>query len=180
MTTPMIEVASEADILEAWRETAIGDLLRYHCLGGALRPYERAEILIAMCMDHRKSLRIPENFAYVLRTGAGNLRRVEFKVSFAVAVGGVEAIALIAHSDCRMVGLASRRDAFVAGLVEHGGWPRDEAERHFDLHAPSFGIEGAASFVRQEAARLRVRFPKVAVAPLYYTVEDGRLHQLTG
>lgn len=59
-------------------------------------------------MDHRVRLRIPENFAYILPTGGGNLRHSEFKVSFAIAVGGVRAIALIGHSYCGMAGVAAR------------------------------------------------------------------------
>jgi carbonic anhydrase len=174
----ILPVRREEDILPAWRATPIGDLLRYHDLGAPHREYQRAALLIGMCMDHRAALRIPERFAYVLRAGGANLRRAEFKVSFAIAVGGVRHACLIGHSDCGMVGLPARRAAFVAGLVENAGWSAEEAERHFDLHAPEFGIDDAAAFVRVEAARLRARYPKVLVAPLFYTVEDGLLHQV--
>ena len=34
-----------------------------------------------MCMDNRKQLRLPDNFAYILRTGGGNIRYSEFKIS---------------------------------------------------------------------------------------------------
>lgn len=131
-----------------------------------------------MCMDNRKVLRIPDNFAYILRTGGANLGRIEFKVSFAVAVGGVRSICLIGHSDCGMVNLRSKREESVDGLVRHGGWNREEAGRHFDRHASEFEIGSAVDFVRREAARLRKRYPNVTVAPLYYTVEDGLLHQV--
>lgn len=171
-------VSKEADILPAFRGTPVADLLRYHNLGAAHREYERAELLIGMCMDNRKVLRIPDNFAYILRTGGGNLEHLEFKVSFAVAVGGVGAMCLIGHNDCGMVNLSAKRQAFVDGLVQNGGWTAEEASRHFDRHGAGFEIHDAADFVRSEAVRLRLRYPKIVVAPLFYTVEDGLLHHV--
>jgi len=178
MTDLLISVSKETDVLPLWRETPVGELLRYHNLRIPHREYRRAEILIGMCMDNRNMLRIPDNFAYILRAGGANLGRMEFKVSFAVAVGGVRAICLIGHSDCGMVGLASRRQAFIDGLVQNGGWTTDEAAAHFDRHVLEFGISDAADFVRKKAAMLRQRYPRVVVAPLFYTVEDGLLHQV--
>ncbi len=60
-------------------------------------------------MDNRKQLNIPNNFAYILRTGGGNLRYSEFKISYAIAVGGVKALALIGHNRCGMVNLMNKR-----------------------------------------------------------------------
>jgi len=174
----LILTRHEQDILPAWRQTPVGDLLRYHNFGVRHREHLRAEILVGMCMDNRQQLRIPINFAFILRAGAANLRRMEFKVSFAIAVGGVRAIGLIGHSDCGMVGLASRRQAFVDGLVGNGGWTAEEAGMHFDRNVPEFGISDAAGFVHTEAARLRGRYPGVVVAPLFYDVADGLLHQV--
>lgn len=174
----LISVSREEDILPAWRETPAGDLLRYHNLRAPHREYRRAELLIGMCMDSRKTLRVPKNFAYVLRSGAANLRRLDFNVSFAVAVGDVRAICLIGHDDCGMVGLSSRRQAFIDGLVRNGGWSPEDAAEHFDRHAAEFEIDDAARFVRREAQRLRLRYPRLPVVPLYYTVEDGLLHQI--
>ena len=171
-------VNCEADIDVRWRETPIGDLLRYHNLGVRLRSYERAELLVAMCMDNRKSLRLPDNFAYILRAGAGNLRRMQFKFSFAIAIGGVTAIAIIGHSDCGMNRLSERRSPFIAGLVQHGGWEAAAAERHFDEHVGEFQIADTIAFAEDEAARLRLVYPKITVAPLFFTIEDSRLHQL--
>ncbi len=39
-------------------------------------------------------------------------------------------------------------------------------------------IGDAAVFVRQEVVRLRRCYPMLVVAPLFYTVEDGMLHQV--
>jgi carbonic anhydrase len=129
-------------------------------------------------MDNRKQLRIPENFAFIIRTGGGNLRHSEFKVSFAIAIGGVSTIALLAHTNCGMVNLMGKHEKFVAGLIEKAGWDRDWAEAHFTQFAPMFEIGNEVDFVLSEAKRLRLRYPKILVAPLLYRVEDGQLYQL--
>ena len=170
---PFIEIRAEADIPERWRATPVGALLRYHNLGAPLPGRaERPELLIGMCMDSRKHLRIPDNFAFILRTGGANLRLAEFRVSYAISVGGVRAIALIGHTNCGMSGLSARRGAFVDGLVD-AGWTRAAAEEHFDRHAPQHEIGPEDEFVLAEARRLRALYPKVAVAPLLYRVEDN-------
>ncbi|HEX5131675.1 MAG TPA: carbonic anhydrase [Candidatus Krumholzibacteria bacterium] len=174
----LIPVVRESDILPALADTPVGDLLRYHNLGATPRDYTQAELLVIMCMDSRKKLRIPDNFAFVLRSGGANIRRSEFKVSFAVGVGAIGAIAVIGHSDCRMVGLKGRRNDFINGLVENGGWEREEAAAEFDRYVDEFHIDDAVTFARQEAARLRKRYPKTQVTPLFYTVEDNLLHQI--
>ena len=166
------------DILPAYRNTPVADLLAYQNLRRIHRSYARAELLIGMCMDHRNMLRIPDNFAYILRAGGANLQRIEFKVSFAVAVGGVRAICLIGHDQCGMVELRSRRDVFVDGLVENGGWERSAAEEHFDKFASTFEISDAAEFVESEARRLQAGYPRVTVAPLFYKVREGLLYQV--
>lgn len=166
------------DIVPEHRDTPIGRLLAYHNLGAPFDDYDRAELLIGMCMDHRKSLRVPENFAYVLRTGGGNLRHSEFEVSFAIAVGGVRAIALIGHSDCGMAGVSERREVFVEGMVENAGWDAAEAEAYFEGFAPEYEIGDAVEFTVSEAKRLRLRYPGVLVAPLHYRVEDHRLYRI--
>ena len=82
-----------------------------------------------MCMDNRKHLRMPDNFAFIIRSGGANLRYSEFKVAYAIAVGGVKAIALIGHTNCGMVNLVARREQFVQGLIDNGGWDRASAEQ---------------------------------------------------
>lgn len=167
------------DILPAYRTTPVAELLAYHNLRTPHRSHVRAELLIGMCMDNRIMLRIPDNFAYVLRAGGANFQRIEFKVSYAVAVGGIRTICLIAHDQCGMVDLRARRDVFVNGLVENGGWERGEAEWHFDHSSAVFEIHDPVEFVLSEAQRLRERYPRVTVAPLFYHVGEGFLHQIT-
>jgi carbonic anhydrase len=103
------------------------------------------------------------------------MRYSEFKISYAIGVGGVRALVIAGHNNCGMVGLHSRREQFVAGLVD-AGWTREQAEEHFNAYAPMFEIGNAAEFVREEARRLNNRYPKVIVAPMMYSTEDGRLY----
>lgn len=169
-------VDSVEDIPEQYRSTPIGALLRYHNLGDPFESYTQAELLVGMCMDHRKHLDIPNNFAYIIRSGGANLRYSEFTVSFAIAVGGVQSIALIGHNHCGMVNLASKQEAFLEGLVERGGWEQERAEQHFMAFSPLFEIGNEVDFTLSEAQRLRLRYPEVQVAPLLYLVEDNRLY----
>jgi carbonic anhydrase len=117
----LVAVTTPEDIFPQYRRTPIGKLLEYHNLDRPFETYTQAELLVGMCMDHRKHLHIPDNFAYIIRAGGANLRPSEFKVSYAIVVGGVRSIALIGHTQCGMVNLASRREAFVGGMVENAG-----------------------------------------------------------
>lgn len=171
----LIPINSEADIPAAYRDGPIGALLKYHDLNAPLPPRaSRPELLIGMCMDSRKHLRIPDNFAFILRTGGANLRQSEFRVSYAVAVGGVRHIAVIGHTNCGMSGLAARREVFVNGLVDVG-WERPEAEEQFDKSLPTHEVGAEIDFVVSEARRLRALYPKATVAPMIYRVEDDRI-----
>ena len=172
----LVRIERERDIFPHLRDTPIGRLLRYHNLAEPHEQHASAELLIGMCMDNRKSMRIPDNFAFIIRAGGGNLRYSEFKVSFAIAVGGVRAIALIGHTSCGMVNLMSRREQFIDGLVNNAGWERGRAAEHFAQFAPMFEIGNEVDFVLSESLRLRQRYPKVLVAPLIYRVEDSLLY----
>lgn len=172
-------IQTEEDIFPRYRDTPIGHLLEYHNLGQPFKSYTRAELLVGMCMDHRKHLHIPDNFAYIIRAGGANLRYSEFKVSYAIAVGGVTAIALIGHNNCGMVNLAARKTEFIENLVMNAGWTQEQAEEHFTSFAPLFEIGNEIDFVLSEAKRLRNRYPKVLVAPMLYRVEDNRLYLLS-
>ena len=127
-------------------------------------------------MDNRKHLHMPDNFSFIIRTGGANLRYSEFKVSFAISVGGVRHIALIGHNHCGMVNLISRKDQFINGLVEASGWSKEEAEEHFMHFAPMFEIGNEMDFILSETKRLRLRYPKIIIAPMLYLVEDNKLY----
>ena len=112
----------------------------------------------------------------LLESGGANLRYSEFKVSYAVAVGNIRCIALIGHNQCGMVRLIDRKEQFIRGLVDNAGWQAEEAEAHFDEFAPMFEIGNEIEFVLSEVNRLRLRYPRILIAPLLYRVEDNRLY----
>ena len=176
--TQIIPVNYRSDILPEYRGTPAGLLLEYHNLERALGSGPGRQLLIGMCMDSRKALRIPPDFAFVLRTAGANMRDNEFRISFAIAIGGVRTIVLIAHTDCGMTRVAGQHDEFVRGLVEHGGWDQARAEKHFSDSIGKFGIREEVEFVMREAERLRTLYPRVTVVPLLYRVEDDLLYQL--
>jgi carbonic anhydrase len=172
----LIPITSRNSIPAQYRNTAIELLLEYHNLGRPYETYSAAQLLIGMCMDNRKHLHIPDNFAFIIRSGGANLRYSEFKVSYAIAVGGVRAIALIGHTQCGMVNLIARKEQFVRGLVDGAGWLPEAAEEHFFHFAPMFEIGNELDFVLSEVKRLRLRYPRIPVAPMLYRVEDNKLY----
>lgn len=174
--TKLISITSIEDILPTYRNTPIGLLLEYHNLNRKFETYDKAQLLVGMCMDNRKHLNIPDNFSFILRSGGGNLRYSEFKVSYAIAVGKVSHIALIAHNYCGMVNLAARKAEFINGLVETAGWEKKKAEEHFMHFSPMFEIGSETDFTLSETKRLRLIYPKITIAPLYYRVEDNKLY----
>ncbi len=172
----LIAINSKTDIPEQYRDTPIGLLLEYHNLNRPFETYSTAQLLIGMCMDNRKHMHIPDNFSFIIRTGGANMRYSEFKISFAVAVGGVKQIALIGHNRCGMVNLVSKKNQFIEGLISNAGWTKEMAEDHFMNYAPMFEIGNEIDFVLSEVPRLRKRYPKVQIAPMLYLVEDNRIY----
>ncbi len=171
-----IAIKTIHDIAPEYRNTPISLLLEYHNLNREFESYSNAQLLVGMCMDNRKHLHMPDNFAYIIRSGGANLRYSEFKVSFAISVGEVKHIALIAHSNCSMVNLISKKTQFINKLSENGGWTVEQAEEHFNNYAPMFEINNEIDFILSETSRLRSRYPKVMIAPMYYKVEDNLLY----
>jgi carbonic anhydrase len=172
----LLPVNTFDDINQQYRDTPIGLLLEFHNLNRPFDAYEKAELLIGMCMDNRKHLHIPDNFAFIIRSGGANLRYSEFKVSYAIAVGQVSHIALIGHNNCGMVNLFSQQDKFINGLVETAGWPLERAQEHFMHFAPMFEISNETDFILSETKRLRERYPRIMIAPLFYKVENNKLY----
>jgi carbonic anhydrase len=172
----LISINSIGEIIPEYRQTPIGLLLEYHNLDRPYDIYDKAQLLIGMCMDNRKHLHMPDNFAFIIRSGGANLRYSEFKVSYAIGVGKVGHIVLIGHNNCGMVNLISRKNEFIDGLINSAGWERDRAEEHFFHYAPMFEIGNETDFILSETKRLRLRYPKIQIAPLFYLVEDNRLY----
>ena len=164
------------EIPDQYKNTPIGLLLEYHNLERSHDSYSNAKLLIGMCMDNRKHLHIPDNFAFIIRAGRANPRYREFKVSYAIAVGQISHIALIGHNHCGMVNIISRKSEFVKGLVEIAGWDKDRAEEHFMHFATMFEIGSEIDFILSESKRLRLSYPKIMIAPVFYLVEDSKLY----
>ncbi len=174
----LLSIKGKNDIPAEYQNTPIGLLLEYHNLDKEYDVYSNAKLLIGMCMDNRKHLHIPENFAFIIRSGGANLRYSEFKVSYAISVGDVQHIALIGHNNCGMVNLVHRKELFIKGLSERAGWTKEQAEEHFNQYAPMFEIGNEIDFVLSETIRLRMRYPKIKVAPMLYLVEDNKLYMI--
>jgi carbonic anhydrase len=176
MTSRLLKLISSDDIPLVYRETPIGLLIEYHNLNREFESFQNAQLLVGMCMDNRKHLHMPDNFAFIIRSGGANLRYSEFKVSYAISVGGVRHIVLIGHNNCGMVNLFARKELFVKGLEEAAGWDHDQAEEHFHHYAPMFEIGNETDFIMSETKRLRLRYPRIIIAPLFYNVEDNKLY----
>ncbi|MCB0280832.1 MAG: carbonic anhydrase [Calditrichaeota bacterium] len=172
----LISIDSPNDILEQYRNTPVGLLLEYHNLNRDYDDYTTAQLLIGMCMDNRKHLHIPDNFAFIIRAGGANLRYSEFKVSYAIAFGGITHIALIGHNNCGMADLKSKKEDIINGLIERAGWKREAAEAHYAHYAPLHEIGNEIQFILSETKRLREQYPKIVVAPMLYSVDNNRIY----
>lgn len=75
-----------------------------------------------------------------------------------------------------MVSLISRKGQFINGLIESTGWDKEQAEEHFMHFAPMFEIGSETDFILSETKRLRLRYPKIKIAPIIYLVEDNKLY----
>ncbi|MFC2029024.1 carbonic anhydrase [Chloroflexota bacterium] len=176
MNNQLISVTNKDHLPEEYRHTPIGLLFDYHNFNMPFKEYFHAKLLIGTCMDNRIHLRLPENFAYVLRSGGANLQFHDFHISFAIAVGGVKAISLITHNQCGMVDLSSKKTEFVNGLVANVGMDPESAEDHFNKSETINEIGSEISFGLSEVIRFRKRYPNILVAPILYRVEDQMLY----
>ncbi len=172
----LFSIDSVGEIPKILRDTPIETLLLGQNTGEIQnRPANVAEIVIGMCIDFRKSLSIPRDWAFILRREGANMDGAEFAVALALSKG-VRHMALIAHNSCAMSNTAHHRDAFVTVLSEKYDWKREQATEFFDNHARSHDIGNEIDFVLQEANRLSNMFPGLMVVPILLRVEDDRLY----
>jgi len=176
MDTRLITIKSESDMPAAYHGTPVSRLLMYHNLDAGGGAHEKPELLIVMCMDSRQRMRLPRNFAFFIRNAGARVEETMFDISFAIAVGGVEAVAVVGHTDCRMVGLEASEEKFINGLSERGGWNQEQARLHFSTMCPSLSKRDVVESVRSNAVLLRSMYPKSVVVPLVYEVGDGLLY----
>ncbi len=175
-THSLKSILSEKDIPEHLLNTPIAELLKYHNLSLGFKECEKAQMAIVMCMDNRKQLKIPNKFAYILRTAGARITGSEFKLSFVIGFGDIKHVALIGHSNCGMINLMGKKDKIVQGLVQNAGWTKEQAENHFNSFAPFFEIENEVDFVISESKRLKEKYPNILFVPMIYKVEDNKLY----
>ncbi|MGH2550264.1 MAG: carbonic anhydrase [Thermomicrobiales bacterium] len=175
----LIETNKPEDILPVYRDTPVEELLRYHNFREP-RPTdnETPKMFIAMCIDFRKFLVVPNDYAYIMRTAGARLRGNEFELLYAIAVGGVSTVVLIGHTDCGMTRVINQRDQFVTGLGERAGVSEETASEIFDTFAPEYAIEDPVKAMVAEAIMLRGLLKGVMIAPLLYRVNDDKLVQI--
>ena len=77
-----------------------------------------------------------------------------------------------------MVNLASKREAFVKGLVNNAGWNKKQAEDYFEKFSPYYEIKDEVFFVKSEAKRMAALYPKIKITTLFYKLDDGKLYLL--
>lgn len=172
----LISINKTTDIPKKYLNTPIGLLFEYHNLKKVKTVYNRAKLLVGMCMDNRKHLNIPDNFSYIIRAGGANLKFSEFNVSYAISVGQIHHIAIIGHNKCGMVNLHQRKEQFINDLVNNAGWTKAKATQSFNHFVPIFEIGNEIEFTLSEVKRLRLKYPKITVAPLFYNVDDNKLY----
>jgi len=175
----LIETNTPDDILPVYRGTPVEELLRYHNMGEP-RPSDNEipKMFIAMCIDFRKFLVVPNDYAYIMRTAGARLKGNEFELLYAIAVGGVSTVVLIGHTDCGMTRVINQRDQFVTGLGDRAGVASETAGEIFDTFAPEYAIEDPVKAMVAEAIMLRGLLRGVMIAPLLYRVSDDRLVQI--
>ena len=173
---PLIEIKTSKDIPPQYHNTPIASFLEYHNLDLKFKKHKNPELLIGMCIDSRQIIQVPHNFAYVVRTGGGNMRDMEFNISYAIAVGGIKHIIVLGHTNCAMINLMSKKDDFIKGLVNSGGWEKYLAEEHFFQSEPIYEIKNEIGFVLKETRRMRLKYPAVTVVPMMYRVKNNLVY----
>lgn len=147
----------------------IQTLLQSHNHGVSFPPFAQPALAVVTCMDFRIQLRMPENFAFVLRTGGANPEPVEAYLAFSVARMGIQVAALIGHTDCAM----QYPDPYALNQLP----TEDEYIRRYRAQIAALAIGEVVPFTRQKAQILAGRLG-IPVIPLLYHVENHYLQCL--
>ncbi len=169
-------IKSMRDIPSQLLNTPYEQLIRFHNFKQNDQIFDKPNLIIATCMDYRINLKIPDRFAFVIRTAGANVQRLEFKISFASSMAEISYVVIIGHTDCGMVNLSSKEEKVVEGLVKNIGWTKEYAIEHFNSCKPLFGIEHEADFSFEQCKILGKKYPKLNFLPLVYKVEDNLLY----
>lgn len=172
----LIEIKEINNIPENLKNTPIEDLIKYQNFSTSHKSYEKAELIVVMCMDNKICLNTPDKFACFVRIAGARITGNEFNLSFAIGRGGVKYVVIIGHTNCGMVNLASKKDKFIEGLVKNAGWVESDAESHFNKYASQYEIGNEVDFVISESLRLKKDYPNIDFIPIIYKVEDEKLY----
>jgi len=172
----LIQISDKKQIPEEYRGTPIASLLEYHNLGEPYTDYSTAQMLIGACMDFRVRFQIPLNYAFMIRTGGANMKNMEFKISYAISVGGIKYIAIIGHSDCAMTKITINKNVFIRGLVKQSKWSEKKAIKHFSDKSHVFEIKDEIDFTLKEVNRLKKLYGGITIVPMIYEIEDSKLY----
>lgn len=174
-----IKIESISQIPFEYKNTPIEQLIKYHNKLSVFNEHDKADIIVGMCMDYRKNLNIPKNFAYVVRTGGANIKGSEFYLSYVIAIANIKHIVLLAHDYCGMVDLDANKEDFINGMCKNAGWNKEQARKHFEDNIDKAEIVNEIDFVLSEAKRISDMYPNVMVAPLFYSLADDMLHVIS-
>ncbi len=172
----LIEIKSSADIPKSHLNTPIGKLFEYHNLNCEFDNFDKAQLLIGTCMDHRIQIQTPKNFAYYIRTGGANMKFSGFNISHAITMGEVKHFALIGHNKCGMRNLKSKKDQIINGLCEISNWEKQKAENHFKESELVFEVFEEMEFTLNQVKSLRKEYPNIIIVPMMYILEDDKLY----
>jgi sulfate permease, SulP family len=133
-----------------------------------------ANLIIGMCIDHRKQLHLPKNLAYVIRSPGANMQGCEFSIALGLS-SQIEYMALLVHNKCLMSDPYPLQKKVNDALVQEQGWSPRMAATFFDNHAASGLVGDVINFGKDESTRLQSVFRGLKVVPLLYDVDSDRL-----
>lgn len=172
----LVPIVKDADIPEPLQQTPIGVLLRSNNMGKIdVTPSDTPELIIGMCIDYRKSLFLPRDWAYVIRREGANMLGAEFALALGMSMGS-KYMALIAHDQCAMTRPQLSRDGFIKCLTEEHGWNIDLATHFFEDHIRGREISNEINFILEETNRLKRTFKGLTIVPMLYRLEDNKLY----
>ena len=176
MDERLIPITSLEDIPSKFLGTPIEILLRSHNLNEKFATPENPQMLISMCMDHRKNLNIPEEFAYILRNAGAFIGDAGFMISYAMTVGGVKTMAIIGHNHCGMGVVKNQGSQIIQGLTNDHGWTQNDALSHYNEGVAKYAIPGEIDAVLKMAQNLKLQYENLLVVPMMYLLEDNKLY----
>lgn len=171
----LIRIDTKEDIPAKLKCTPVGDLLLSQNMYDV--GYEMSQapsLVVGMCVDHRKTLHLPKNGAYIIRTPGANMKDQELSIALALSAG-ITYMALLVHNKCLMSDPFDRKPLIKRILVQEHAWSEENVEKSFDEFANTRQIGDPISFGIQEAGRLENLFKGLTVTPLLYDVYTDKL-----